>query len=70
MAVMVAIYAAGLLSDAAALASVGNGPFGLVSVGASLIAQLAAMTVLGGLGATAAVRGWRGVRQLGAGETV
>jgi hypothetical protein len=70
MAVMVAIYAAGLLSDAAGLASVANGPFGLVSVGVSLIAQLAAMTVLGALAAAAAVRGWRRVRQPGTGDTV
>ncbi len=68
---MVAIAAAtatcaiALSLDASELAGEPNGPFGLLSVSASLILQVIVMLAAGALAATATVRGWRAENQIG-----
>ena len=53
------IYAVALSVDAAQLAGAPNGPFQLLSVGASLILQVAVMVGAGVLASIATIRGWR-----------
>lgn len=55
------VYAIGLFADVSSLAAAGNGPFGLVSVGASLILQLLVMTFAAIAAATTTRRGWGAV---------
>ncbi len=56
-----ALYAIGLFADASSLAAAGNGPFRLVSVGASLVLQLLVMTFAALAAATTTRRGWGAV---------
>ena len=55
------MYAIGLFADVSSLAAAGNGPFRLVSVGASLILQLLVMTFAAIAAATTTRRGWGAV---------
>ena len=55
------LYAIGLFADAPSLAAAGNGPFRLVSVGASLVLQLLVMTFAVLAAATTTRRGWGAV---------
>ncbi|MBV9940971.1 MAG: hypothetical protein JO262_02490 [Solirubrobacterales bacterium] len=64
IAAATAIYALALWLDAAQLAGDPNGPFGLLSVSASLILQVIVMLAAGALAATTTVRGWRAENQL------
>ncbi len=57
------LYAIGLFADASSLAATANGPFQLVSVGASLILQLLVMASAAIAAATTTRRGW-GARAL------
>ncbi|MBV9809936.1 MAG: hypothetical protein JO286_22330 [Solirubrobacterales bacterium] len=65
IAAATAIYAIALSLDASQLARDPNGPFGLLSVLASLILQVIVMLAAGALAATTAVRGWRAENQTG-----
>jgi hypothetical protein len=56
-----ALYTIALFTDASRLASSGNGPFQLVSVGVSLVLQLLVMVLAAALAATTTRRGWRAV---------
>jgi hypothetical protein len=66
IAAAAAVYAIALSLDATQLAGDPNGPFGLLSVTASLIVQVVVMVLAGALAAIATVRGWRGERKLAA----
>ena len=66
IAAATAIYAIALSLDASQLAGEPNGPFGLLSVSASLILQVIVMLAAGALAATTTVRGWRAENQAGA----
>jgi hypothetical protein len=55
------LYAVALFADAPSLAASGNGPFQLVSVGVSLVAQLLVMVLSATLAATSTRRGWNAV---------
>jgi hypothetical protein len=59
IAAATAVYAIALPLDAAPLAAEANGPFGLLSVTASLIVQVVVMVGAGALAAIATLRGWR-----------
>lgn len=58
------VYAVGLMVDASQLAASANGPFRVLSTGASLIMQVIVMVVVSALAATATRRGWRVTSQL------
>lgn len=59
IAAATAIYAIVLSADASQLAGDSNGPFGLLSVSASLIVQVVVMVAAGALALTTTIRGWR-----------
>jgi hypothetical protein len=59
IAVATVVYTAALMVGASRLAAMGNGPFQLLSAGASLILQAVAMLALSALAGTATLRGWR-----------
>lgn len=69
MALATAVYAVALPLDASALAGAPNGPLQAISTNVSLIVQLIAMVLAGGLAAITTRRGWRAVRQPDAPET-
>ncbi len=54
-----AVYAIALAVDASGLSASANGPFQVLSTGASLLAQVIAMALAGALAVTATRRGWR-----------
>jgi hypothetical protein len=62
IALAAALYAIALQLDAPALAGAGNGPFQLVSTGASLIAEAVAMAALGLVALVSTRRSWLGMR--------
>jgi hypothetical protein len=64
MALATAAYAIALPLDASALAGSSNGPLQLLTVGASLAAQVVAMAAAGALSMLASARGWRAARDL------
>lgn len=55
-------YTLGLVLNAAALARVPNGPIGIPSTVATLVAQVVVMVIAGGLAALTSRRGWRAAR--------
>lgn len=62
MSAATAAYASALPIVAPAFAAAGNGPFGVLSVFASIVVQLVVMVGAGALASVAARRGWRSVR--------
>jgi hypothetical protein len=66
IAVFTAVYGIALAIDASQLAAEPNGPFGLLSVGSSLIVAAIVMVAAGALAAVTTLRGWRGERELAA----
>jgi hypothetical protein len=64
IAAFTAIYAVALAADASPLAGEPNGPFGLLSVSASLIVAVIVMVGAAALAAITTLRGWRGEREL------
>jgi hypothetical protein len=64
IAAATAVYAFALAAHAPPLAAEANGPFGLLSVTASLIVQVVVMAGAGVLAAVTTVRGWRAEPQL------
>jgi hypothetical protein len=68
MALATAVYAIALPVDATYLAGAPNGPFQVVSTGASLVAILIVMALAATLASTTTRRGWRAVEQLRAGQ--
>jgi hypothetical protein len=63
IALAVSVYGAALILDASPLAASPNGPFQVLTTGASLIIEVVVMAALSVLAATAARRGWRGGTQ-------
>ena len=61
IALVAMLYALVLLHDAPVLAGSPNGPFQLLSTGASLVIEALAMAMFGALAALSAKRAWRGV---------
>jgi hypothetical protein len=59
IAVAATIYAVAMILDASPLAAAPNGPFQVLSTGASLVIEVILMVVLSALAATATRRGWR-----------
>jgi hypothetical protein len=59
IAAAVAAYAIALVADVPGLSASPNGPFALLSTGASLLVQVIAMVLAGALALTATRRGWR-----------
>lgn len=59
IAAAIAVYAIALSADASPLGAQSNGPFGLLSVTASLIVQVIVMAGAGGLATIATSRAWR-----------
>jgi hypothetical protein len=66
IAAATALYAIALAADASQLAGEPNGPFGLLSVRASLIVAVIVMVAAGALATVTTLRGWRGERALAA----
>jgi hypothetical protein len=66
IAAFTAIYGIALAADASQLAGEPNGPFGLLSVSASLTVAVIVMVGAAALAAFTTLRGWRGERELGA----
>ena len=62
IAVATALYLIALAIDSGALAGEANGPLGLITVAASVVAQLAIMVASAGLAMVTTVRGWRALR--------
>ena len=59
IAAAVATYAIALAVDASGLSASANGPFQVLSTGASLVVQVIVMVLAGALAVTASGRGWR-----------
>jgi hypothetical protein len=59
IAALTAVYAIALAVHASALSAEANGPFQVLSTGASLIVQVIVMALAGALAVTATRRGWR-----------
>jgi hypothetical protein len=62
IALATALYVAALTVDASALAAEGNGPFGALSVGASIGFQLIVMLAAASLASVSTRRGWAALR--------
>ncbi|HEY5054075.1 MAG TPA: hypothetical protein VII45_11775, partial [Solirubrobacterales bacterium] len=61
MSFATAVYAVALAFEASGLASAGNGPFGLLSVGLSIGFQLVVMAAATGLAVVSLRRGWSAI---------
>jgi hypothetical protein len=66
IAAFTAVYGITLAADVSQLAVEPNGPFGLLSVSASLIVAVIVMAGAGALAAVTTLRGWQGERELAA----
>jgi hypothetical protein len=59
IALAATVYAVAVILDASSLAAAPNGPFQVLSTGASLVTEVILMVVFSALAATATRRGWR-----------